>query len=218
MLEILKKYSFFWIPYGIFLLVAGLILLIFSKAEIHLYINQHYTSWADLMMRTLTYLGDGAAPFVLALVFVFLNVRKALLIAVFPTIAGLFVQLLKHVFFSGVLRPNAYFEAGTLRLVPGVAVHSMFSFPSGHTATIFAMALTLVYISEKKTIHFLLSLLALVTGMTRVYLSQHFLIDVYFGSIVGISVSSILWFLNKKVDYQWLNMPVQGLMKKSRVK
>jgi membrane-associated phospholipid phosphatase len=78
------------------------------------------------------------------------------------------------------------------------------SFPSGHTASAFALA-TILSFSVKdnslKSIGLLLG--ACIVGFSRTYLSQHFLVDVTVGSAIGVVSAYILlavlpntWFNN----------------------
>ena len=47
--------------------------------------------------------------------------------------------------------------------------------------------------TKKKPLGILFFLLAVIVGLSRIYLSQHFFMDIYFGSIVGVVITSILY-------------------------
>jgi membrane-associated phospholipid phosphatase len=58
------------------------------------------------------------------------------------------------------------------------------SFPSGHTSAAFALFVCLVLITPRKWTP-LWMILAWATAYSRIYLSQHFLEDILFGSMIG---------------------------------
>ncbi len=79
--------------------------------------------------------------------------------------------------------------------VPGVTVHMHNSFPSGHTATAFAMFTILALIAKSKATQLYWLLLAVLVGISRMYLAQHFMEDVTAGATIGFVVSLIVYFL-----------------------
>ena len=103
----------------------------------------------------------------------------------------------------------------TLPLVDGVSMHHSNSFPAGHTATFFVFftccALLMAYQywlrteknNGKTWVLMNVGLLGLLTlaalgGYSRIYLSQHFLMDVCVGSIIGFLVPCFVFFLYGK--------------------
>ena len=54
-----------------------------------------------------------------------------------------------------------------------------------------------LFIGEKKYA-FLLFVAAFLTGLSRIYLGHHFLIDVLVGSLIGVLVALITYFLFEK--------------------
>ena len=153
--KIVRSAWVFLIPYGIYLIFGVAVILLYSKSQIHIAINTHHSEFFDYFFKYITNLGDGSVPFILALIFIFYSYRKAFVVATAGTLAGLLAQLLKHVFFSGSPRPVKFFEGSyNLHLVEGVHMHSSFSFPSGHSATIFAVCMVLPQFDQ---IYFILS-------------------------------------------------------------
>jgi membrane-associated phospholipid phosphatase len=102
------------------------------------------------------------------------------------------IQVLKRGVFSNQLRPGFHFKNligdGSWNLIDGVELYEKFSFPSGHTALVFCLCMSVSFITKKKYYSFLLVLLAYIVGFSRIYLSQHFLIDVLAGALVGSTV------------------------------
>jgi undecaprenyl-diphosphatase len=70
------------------------------------------------------------------------------------------------------------------------------SFPSGHTASAFAMATIFALYLKRNYLSISLLLTAFLIGYSRIYLGHHFLVDVLVGAIIGIACGTvaILWF------------------------
>ena len=73
-------------------------------------------------------------------------------------------------------------------------MHSFHSFPSGHTAVAFGLFCLLALISSNKMIGVVCFFIALFVAFSRVYLSQHFFLDIYIGSLIGV-VATVLSYL-----------------------
>ncbi|HKL96023.1 MAG TPA: phosphatase PAP2 family protein, partial [Paludibacteraceae bacterium] len=99
--------------------------------------------------------------------------------------------------------------------VDGVTLHQMFSFPSGHTATVFSLMLALTLIFHKKTwLSFVFFMLAFITAYSRIYLSQHFAEDVLFGSFIGVSMTLVAYWLYQRQSYAWQEKSIIQIFKK----
>ena len=206
----LKKHSRYFISYIIFLVIYATAILLFDKETIHLFINGFNNEFFDLFFKYATCLGDGVIVLISVLVLLFISKRMALLVALSGITSGLVVQFLKLIFFNAIARPHAFFEELGIHLhyVEGVEMHSFDSFPSGHAAAISALITSLVLIQKTKKFDVFFIVLALTIAFSRVYLSQHFLIDIFFGSIIGVSIALITYLFiyssrgmtNKKLD------------------
>ena len=123
---------------------------------------------------------------VVIIVLAFVKFRWALYELMAALMTLIFVFITKQLIFNGMPRPTKYFEnEEVLHLVEGVKMHGWNSFPSGHTITAFAIFMVLVLISKKNYLKFLFVLIAILAGFSRVYLSQHFLGDIFSGAIIG---------------------------------
>lgn len=206
MKKILRQNFAFLIPYFLFLLVAGIFLSVHSKAEAHLIINQWSFEFCDYFFYYVTYIGDGITAVLVVVLLCFVKYRYAVIVAASNIISSLITQLLKQTLFSDYDRPVKFFEGGAhLRLVPGSENYIYNSFPSGHSTVAFTTFFCFALIIESKPLKFLMFLIALTIGFSRVYLSQHFLNDVYAGSIIGVLISFfIYYFMGKTENIRWL--------------
>lgn len=201
--------SVFLLPYALFLLVAGSVLCLYPRADIHLYINAHSRVWGDDFFRIVTNLGDGLFVFLVALCFLAYRVENGLLLGISGILAGLFTQVLKRTVFSSWERPKKFFEGvHDLYLVPGVTNYSGHTFPSGHAASAFALYFAIAVLTPNKALKLFLFLVAGTVAFSRVYLSQHFLNDVYAGSLLGIFSVILAWWILRSKPFEgkaWLN-------------
>jgi len=196
--SILIEYKSFFYLYVIFLLGLGLALLAYSKEETFWFVNNHFSPWADVFFKGLTTLGDGIFFALITLILALYRYRLALLGLLIFITSSVIAQVLKRAFFGDILRPLGYFGSkSNLHKVEGVTLHINNSFPSGHTTTAFALAVFLLFVFKLNKNGWLLAIIAILVGYSRVYLAVHFPIDVYFGSLIGVITSVLM--------YAWLN-------------
>ncbi len=200
----LKKNKYFAILYLFFITISVFILLIFSKSEIQIAVNKLNSPFFDIFFKNITYLGTGYLLGVLFIVSLFFNKKFALQVAISSIIMGTVVFLMKSFIFSE--RPVTYFEYShptdyVFHLVKNVQLHHYSSFPSGHTATAFTFFFLLnIFVDNNNKIwQIVFFALALLVGYSRMYLMQHFFIDVVTGSFIGLSSVCISVFIMKKI-------------------
>lgn len=194
-----------------FWFLAGIILFLFNKGEIHLYLNQYNSPFFDQLFKYATYMGDGIIVAILILVLAFLKVRYGVFALVGFLGSGIIAQVLKRFIFNDVKRPLPFFKGiADLHLVPGVDVHSSKSFPSGHTTTAFAFFACAAILSHSKVAKLFLFVLALLTAYSRIYLSQHFLVDVFAGSIIGTATTYLLKPFFMESNKTWMEYSLKN--------
>ena len=184
--------------YGLlFLLLTGsLMLLIIGKSGCFISLNAYHPFSLNVFFINYTFFGDGifACCLILALYFYFKQRRQAATLLFSFLLSGLVTQFLKNYFNSP--RPKLYFEAGQyLHFVDGVTLASHTSFPSGHTTTAFAIVTVMVLSGCKRNRQVQLLLAAAMVGYSRIYLAQHFLLDIIAGAIIGTSSAVISFYL-----------------------
>lgn len=204
MKNIIKSHPIYFGMYFIFAVVSLTILYLCEKQDIHLYFNSFYSSSTDFLFTYLTYVGDGIAVVAISIGLLFYSYRWTLQIALSGIVSGIFAQFFKKIVFGPTPRPSAYFEQLELplRYVEGVELHTAFSFPSGHTTAVFAIMTSLMLLINQKRWEAPLFILALLTGFSRIYLSQHFLADVLAGSFIGTTTSIAIYYLLFKTKYK----------------
>jgi membrane-associated phospholipid phosphatase len=97
------------------------------------------------------------------------------------------------VVFPGRLRPMGIFENKglSIHLVDGVTIHVANSFPSGHTISAFSLALVLALYLKNKYWGGILCFCAILVAYSRMYLFQHFCVDIFVGSMLGVALSAM---------------------------
>lgn len=207
--ELLRRNNGFLLPFVTLLLVSSVPLIMFPKGEEVIYVNQWHTPVADMFFRYCTHLGDGRFAVLLAAAMLWVRFRHALQILLAWGISGLAVQLLKNTVFAGLPRPAAYFgDAIPLHYVEGVTIHMSNSFPSGHSATAFAVFLSLSMMLQGRSIglSFACFAAAVAVGFSRIYLVQHFGADVYAGACIGVLTAVYVGYQIEQPQ-RWFNRP-----------
>ena len=75
------------------------------------------------------------------------------------------------------------------------AYHPENSFPSQHTAALFSAGLPLI-LRKRKALGYLLTAAALLTGFARIYIGEHWPVDIlgaFFASSVGLAIAYFSW-------------------------
>jgi membrane-associated phospholipid phosphatase len=90
------------------------------------------------------------------------------------------------------------------------------SFPSGHATSAFAIFLAVALISGNRYVKVLCFIFACLVAFSRVYLSQHFLIDIIAGSMIGCIGTLAVYELFYKTDHRWHFWKIQDLFKLNR--
>ncbi|MDO8992486.1 phosphatase PAP2 family protein [Daejeonella sp.] len=200
--EILYPQRYFLIPFLILLLIGFILLLLNSKAELFLWINRHHNSFFDGFFKLITLLGDGIITVIVVLVLLFFKFRYSVLAAIAFAYSSLAIQVLKYLFKAP--RPAKYFEnIIPIRTIEGYPVHEWNSFPSGHAAAAFTLAVVLTYLLPHRQRHWVIIPLAALTAFSRVYLAQHFMEDIVAGSIIAVLMTfHMIWWLG---NTKWYN-------------
>ena len=204
MRTIIKENLPFFIGFLIFLIAGLVLLLTFEKGALILYFNDHRSPQGDLLFLYTTRLGE-ALPYILAIIyFLFVRFRYAILIPIVGLSVSIVSLITKTLFDHN--RPSLFFkEIGIfdqINLVEGIQLWEKYSFPSGHTMSAFAVyAIIAFLVGWKKTFGVAMLVLAVLVGISRIYLVQHFMQDVYLGAILGVLISMSIYEYQNKFPY-----------------
>lgn len=190
----------FLIPTAILWLGIAVALLTIPKGELHLSTCQPHTQFLDTIVPFFTNLVDWL-PYLSIILLLFYRAGWATFLASNLLITTLIVQPIKHIIHAP--RPLIWFAQHypeiSLPLVQDVKMNHWYSFPSGHTTTFFALffALSIILHAEnikgKHLLSFLCFLAATFGAYTRIYLSQHFALDIFAGILIAV-VSTIFLY------------------------
>ena len=191
----------FLVPTIVLALVLGTTLLIVPKAELHLALCQPHTLYLDTIVPIFTDLIDWL-PYLCVVLLLFYRAGWATFLASNLLLSTLIVQPIKHILCAP--RPLTWFAENMpnirLPLVEGVRMNYWLSFPSGHTTTFFVLffSLSIILCAEnikgKNILSFLCFLCASFGAYTRIYLSQHFALDIFAGILIAVCSTLVLYF------------------------
>jgi membrane-associated phospholipid phosphatase len=174
---------------AIILLASSAVL---GRIPVFLFLNRDFGTIADTVLLGFTYLAEGWIwiPYLIIVGWLFKK-EKAIIVYSFA-ISTLLTQIPKLLLLSHITRPIASGIAPNLiHTVKGVTMHQLNSFPSGHTATAFTIFLLTIYLFNQTKLILIGLLYAMLCGYSRVYLGQHFPMDVGGGIIVAIATIEI---------------------------
>ena len=191
----------FLVPTIVLALVLGTTLLVVPKAELHLALCQPHTHFLDTIVPIFTDLVDWL-PYLCVVLLLFYRAGWATFLASNLLLSTLIVQPIKHILCAP--RPLTWFAENmpdiSLPLVEGVRMNYWLSFPSGHTTTFFVLffSLSIILYAEnikgKNILSFLCFLCASFGAYTRIYLSQHFTLDIFAGILIAVCSTLVLYF------------------------
>ena len=201
-------------------LSLGLALIYIPKGELHLLLCDRHTHARDIFYRYYTTLAEWLPYVICVALLLFAKLGEGIFASTAMLLSTLLTQVCKHI--VNAPRPVTWFTEHCpdiqLPLVDGVRMNLWYSFPSGHTTSFFAMTLVLCSLLTRKPrnpryprttstlIQLLLFALATLGAYSRIYLSQHFAMDVFAGLLVGVlsTLASYAIFYRFQ-DKKWYN-------------
>lgn len=171
------------------MLATAVLYLAMDEKSVFLLLNIEHNRFLDLTFNFLTTAGDGSYLFLGGCLGIILNKKNLKfklirLLAAYGT-SALIIQFFKNLIWPRAARPSIVFSEEQLQLVEHVSLAGWKSFPSGHTATAFAVLFILSIESNLKT-KIATAILALLIGYSRLYLNQHFMIDIAASAGIGV--------------------------------
>ncbi|MFT6319514.1 MAG: membrane-associated phospholipid phosphatase [Granulosicoccus sp.] len=199
----------------LFFLFGGVLLFFIEKPDAIFFFSERRTPFLDLFFTYFTKMGEEVMYLVFLISFLFVKIRYAILIPLIGIAVSIISYLAKSFFAHD--RPLMYLEnmnlADQVNFVEGIQLLiGKTSFPSGHTMSAFALyGLVAFMFSRKKIWGVILFAFALLIGMSRNYLVQHFYQDIYLGALIGFGLSILFYWGQGKFileENHWLNKPI----------
>ena len=181
--------SYFFYATFIFWALAITWVCLADKLLIHKTLTFFQTDFLDVFFQVITFMGDGVFIVLISIVLLFLNTRIALLQIISYACSGIISLLLKYSLFAESNRPYYFLKDDpSFHKIANFTYHISNSFPSGHTTSIFAlMTIFALIFQQSRLVSIAFFLCAILVAFSRIYLSQHFLIDVVAGSFIGLA-------------------------------
>lgn len=206
----LRKNHVYTVLFLVWLITLVVLLIFFPKGHWILQFSAQRTPFLDGLFTYGSALGEEWAIIGAVVLLCFIRFRAAIMLPLLGLAVMITSSLAKKFFHHP--RPLRVFTdqgmADLLTFVEGVEVHSgPTSFPSGHTMAGFALYTFLALnIGWKNATALLCFLLAAIVGLSRVYLVQHFLEDVYLGSVLGVALALYFYYLQGRLgEKAWLD-------------
>ena len=190
----------FLLFFALYLIAGGFLLFFIEKGEAILYLNARHSPFFDTFFSISTRFGE-AVMYVTGLL-IFLWKRRYIWASTIP-ILGIVVTVVSYLaksFFAHA-RPITFFKTAgiqeQLAFVDGIYINkAATSFPSGHTMSAFAICFFIALAFPRRGyISGSLFVVALLVGLSRIYLVQHFFQDIYVGAAIGMLIAILMYSL-----------------------
>jgi membrane-associated phospholipid phosphatase len=196
-----------WYILIIFFAACGVYLSIASSKNIFFQLNAFHCEQLDIFFNQCTWLGDGVFSIIVFVILLLLQrLNLAVQVITGYLFSGILAQIAKH--FLHAPRPHTIIASTEYHyFIEGVTHTGMSSFPSGHTTSIFALAVLMALNTPNKRMIPAFVIPAILTGYSRIYLGEHFLLDVTAGALLGtLSAVLVYWRLyNVKITWAAFN-------------
>lgn len=196
--SVYKENKTFFFGYFFLLIVVVIVLITDSKRAVFILLNPYHSPFLNFVFEGVTLLGDGIFSVLFCIVLLFIK-KRYLSFIVFLSFAtsGIAAQVLKD--FISEARPALFLKSTEYPyFIDNVTLHNFHSFPSGHSTSAFALVTIIAFAVKDKKYAIPLLALASLVAYSRIYLGQHFLLDVTAGSLLGVLFSVMCWIFFQK--------------------
>lgn len=182
---------YFLLPFVLWMVVGGFMLLTQTRKDLFMMVNQHYAQgWDDVVLMA-TKMGQSEVVIPGLLLMALLPTLRSgwyFALAAIANLTPFFTQqILKRIFEAP--RPLAYYQHATwIHHLPQWPELLRDSFPSGHSQGAFSFFcfISMVVPRRYQWVGVLCFLLGLWVCYSRLYLAAHFFADTYVGSAIGV--------------------------------
>lgn len=213
--DFLRVNSVFFIGFFLFSLAGMVASNCMSKESLHLLMNRWCTPELDQLFKWITL--TGTTYFViLILIFIVKKValRDVIWLAFSLASAGGFGRIIKFFIFKDVPRPLLELKDKGLYIVSGCEQNFYKTFPSGHTQTAFCFFLFLSTLFPNRWLQLFFIFYAILIAFSRVYLSQHFVMDTVGGAWIGIFFTIVVYYLTRNLKKDIFDKDLISLFRK----
>ena len=172
----------------------------YTRETVFLWLNLDLGKVADHVFSFFTLMAEGWMwiPYLL-LMFGWFK-KDALFILINFVLSTILTQVPKMLIWDNITRPMASgMDVNKIHHVDGIEMHLWNSFPSGHTATAFTLYFVTVCLFPKKWIVAIGFIYALACAYSRVYLGQHFPLDLGGGILVALMSVLLSIYIRKNI-------------------
>ena len=185
-------------------ILGGLLLIGLSaflgRIPVFLFLNTDGGAFMDQFFKWATWGAEGWVWIPYLSVAVILFKKDVKLIILNFLLSTLLTQIPKHFIWDTISRPIASgMPLNEIHTVPGVVMHAYNSFPSGHTATAFTLFLLTIYLFPTKRVFAIGATFAMICAYSRVYLGQHFPMDLGGGMLVAVISMQLSILIHQKI-------------------
>jgi len=173
----------------------------FGRIPVFLLLNTDGGTFLDQFFKWATWGAEGWVwiPYLSVVVILFKKDFK--LIVLNFLLSTLLTQIPKQLIWDTISRPiSSGMPLDEIHTVPGVVMHAYNSFPSGHTATAFTLFLLTIYLFPTKWVFAIGAIFAIIFAYSRVYLGQHFPMDLGGGIIVAVMSVQLSIMIHQKIS------------------
>lgn len=204
-----KFVTFVTIIYAISIATIFILGYSIGQVDIIKWFNNIHTPFLDQLFSSLTLLGTAIVFIPFLVVAAFHRFSLAIGLLGNAILQSIVVSLFKRILFPRAPRPIQFLDPDIVHRVQGVSIHRWMSFPSGHTVTIFGLCVFVSLWTKNYWMSTALLLLAVLVGVSRMYLTQHFPIDVATGAFIGSTIGAYTFMLTEYWNKSnWMNQRI----------
>jgi membrane-associated phospholipid phosphatase len=191
--KLIYEHRLFLGVFAVYLVIGAFSFLCYQQGSETLFFDRHHTPLRDSVFAFLTLLAEWVALTAIGIALLFIRLKYLFVYLIDLLVVALVIFFLKFRVFPDRVRPALFMSHYKLHFVQNVPILTENSFPSGHTAVAFSVAFLLAIFMRRTWASMLLLGLAFLVGISRMYLMEHFWIDVYFGSLIGILITLLVY-------------------------
>ncbi len=194
LISVIKANRYYYVSFAILWLIGLYHQLTSSQFALSIWVNNWNTPILDTTMIWFTYAGEGLLLVAAGFVLVLLDRKSWLMIILCLSIPSVITQFFKQLIFEDHHRPVILMTQITdLHFVKGVVMNQFNSFPSGHTTAAFSLYTLLALLIQHKKSGSTWVFMGTLVALSRVYLLQHFWVDIIAGSMIGTITCTLLF-------------------------